>query len=284
MSWKEKVSFSSFCYQVHFSTLDLLNNQRADLTQTDWRLLSNIFHAYDKFHACNLTKKSFVSQQSQTPLRLTAVEHGTTAMRSFVSSIPDFQILTDYEQCSLLKRNWQAITGLSVLLILRDLPVFDCWEYTSNAIKVYGTEVVYRARKIRNRLDPDSTLNKLMLVIHAFSSSCLIVDVPRSKQNDSLILGTFRLLGSQNVYVELVWKYMIYRYGHRETVIRFASLVKSMLDMSSHLADSYVSSQSHHQYVEEMVGANKPSISTNSSSYVPLWGNAWRLLVCSNLQ
>ena len=123
-----------------------------------------------------------------------------------------------------------------------------------------------------------------MLVVHAFSSSCLIMDVPRSKQNDSLILGTFRLMGSQNVYVELVWKYMIYRYGYRETVIRFASLVKSMLDMSSHLAESYVSSQSHHQYVEEMVGENKPSISTNSSSYIPLWDNAWWLFLGSNWQ
>jgi hypothetical protein len=218
--------------------------------------------------------KASVSQPPQSPVRLTIVEHGTSAMRSFVSSIPDFQILTDYEQCSLLKRNWQAITGLSVLLILRDSPVFDSCEYASNAIKVYGMEVVRRARRIRNRLDPDSLLIKLMLVIHAFSSNCLIVEAPRSQQNDSLILGTFRLFGSQNVYVELVWKYMIYRYGYRDTVLRFASLVKQMLDMSSHLADSYIQSESHHQYVDEMVGENKPSLSANASTYTPLWGNA----------
>lgn len=180
--------------------MDLLNDPRADLTEREWRLLTNISHAHDKLYACGLRAKSFVSQQLQNPMRLAIVEHGTAAIRSFVSSIPDFQILADYEQCSLLKRNRQAITGLSVLLMLRDSPVFDCWEYTANAIKVYGAEVVQRARQIRSRLDPDSTLNKLMLVVHAFSSSSLIMDVPRSKQNDSLILGTFRLMGSQKMF------------------------------------------------------------------------------------
>ena len=218
-------------------------------------------------------KRASVSQQANSQPRLPIVEHGTAAMRSFVSSIPDFQILTTDEQSSLLKRNWQAITGLSVLLVLRDSAAFDGPEYTSNAIEVYGTEVVQRARRIRSRMDPDSTLTKLMLVVHTFSSNCLIMAAPRSKQNDSLILGTFRLLGSQNVFVELVWTYMIYRYGYRETVIRFASLVKQMLDMSSHLADSYLTSRAHHQFVDEMVGENKLLVSNNSSSYVPLWGN-----------
>ena len=114
-----------------------------------------------------------------------------------------------------------------------------------------------------------------MLVIHAFSASCLIVDVPRSKPSDSLVLGTFRLLGSQNVYVELVWKYMIYRYGYRETVIRFASLVKSMLDMSSHLAECYTGSGVYRQFVDEMITENKRSMARNYNSYIPVWGHAW---------
>ena len=194
-------------------------------------------------------------------------------MRSFFSAIPDFQILTVNEQCSLLERNGQAITCVSLGSVLRDSGFVYCAEAVADAIKMYGVEVVYRAGRIRDRLDVDSTLIKLMLVIHAFSASCLIVDVPRSKPSDSLILGTFRLLGSQNVYVELVWKYMIYRYGYRETVIRFASLVKSMLDMSSHLVDCYSSVEVCRHYVDEAVDENKLTMSKNSSGYVPVWGN-----------
>jgi hypothetical protein len=239
--------------------------------------LSNILHAYENSstlpYARDLIKQSSVVPISKNAIRFAIIDHEVGAMRSFFSSIPDFQILTVSEQCSLLERNGQAITCVSLGLILRDSGFVYCPEAVADAIRMYGVEVVYRAACIRSRLDLDSTLVKLMLVIHAFSASCLIVDAPRSKQNDTLLLGTFRLLGSQNVYAELVWKYMIYRYGYREAVNRFASLVKQMLDMSSHLVDCYSSIEVCREFVDEAVDENKHLMSKNSNGYVPVWGN-----------
>ena len=63
-----------------------------------------------------------------------------------------------------------------------------------------------------------------MLIILTFSSNLSVLTFPNKLPSDTFLLGTFRLLGSQNVYVELLWQYMLYRYGYNQTVIRFAYL------------------------------------------------------------
>ncbi len=56
-------------------------------------------------------------------------------------------------------------------------------------------------------------------------------DTATSEQTDSLP-NTKRLLEIQNIYVEMMFKYMIYRYGYDEATSRFASIIKHLLDQS----------------------------------------------------
>ena len=194
-------------------------------------------------------------------------------MRSFLRSIPDFQILTSSEQSSLLERNLQGISGLTFTLVSRDTCVIDHSPSLTEAIRFYGFEVVCRAQQLKNRLDPDSTLVKLMLPVLAFSSNCVILDVPRTGHHDSLLLGTFRLLGSQNVFVEILWRYLVYRYGDLEAVKRFSGLVKQMLDEIDHVAKIYKSNKVHQQFLDQTFHEFKLSSSNRMAVCVPLWGN-----------
>lgn len=86
-----------------------------------------------------------------------------------------------------------------------------------------------QTKRITKQLDFDSTIVKIMLMILAFLSCCLVSNVDENIYNDSLLLVTYRLLGYQNVFVELLWKYMIYRYGFYDTVHRFARLIMLLL-------------------------------------------------------
>ena len=49
---------------------------------------------------------------------------------------------------------------------------------------------------------------------------------------DSIFFETKRLFDIQNVYIEVMFKYMIYRFGYQEAALRFAALIKSLLDQS----------------------------------------------------
>jgi hypothetical protein len=45
------------------------------------------------------------------------------------------------------------------------------------------------------------------------------------------------LLRIENIYVEILFKYMVYRYGYREASSRFASLIKNSLDQNLMVLD-----------------------------------------------
>jgi hypothetical protein len=69
-----------------------------------------------------------------------------------------------------------------------------------------------------SRATPDTSASdlifiKLILMKLTFSSNLFTVNEKKNFHEDNLLYGTFRLFGSQNVYVELMWNYMIYRYG-----------------------------------------------------------------------
>jgi hypothetical protein len=66
---------------------------------------------------------------------------------------------------------------------------------------------------------------------------------------------------------------MIYRYGFHETVIRFASLVKEMLDVIDHLTKTYISNKSHQDFIDTAFNGDKQSFTTSLSEHVPLWGH-----------
>jgi hypothetical protein len=49
---------------------------------------------------------------------------------------------------------------------------------------------------------------------------------------NSILFDTKRLFYIQNIYIEIMFKYMIYQFGYNEASLRFAALVKSFLDQS----------------------------------------------------
>lgn len=49
---------------------------------------------------------------------------------------------------------------------------------------------------------------------------------------NSIFFNTKHLLDIQNIYIDIMFKYMIYRFGYQEACLRFAALIKSLLDQS----------------------------------------------------
>jgi hypothetical protein len=264
---------------LQLPTLDLLRNDRSSLTTAQWTLLSNVLHAYDTFSLLptlhqilnNLSSSSYeVRFDARNALAIIGCIY--TSMQSFVQSTPDFQILTVNEQWSLFERNLHGISGLCSSLVFRDTNFFENSECYQSYAVVYGSHVMKQSHRLIKQLDRNSTLLKLILITIAFSPNCFIVDVHENMNNDSLVHGAFRLLGSQNVFVELLWKYMLYRYGYHEAVLRFTGLIKHVLDMIRHAASIYMSNEVHHDFVDDVVDKTKETLIVNQNELIPLWG------------
>ncbi len=98
------------------------------------------------------------------------------------------------------------------------------------------------------------------------------MNVHKNMHNDRLGFGTFHLYGSQNVYVELLWKYIIYRYSYSDTVLHFNKLVKHMLDMIKHTATIYTSHETHHDFVDDVIEKIKEKLIISENKSIALWG------------
>jgi hypothetical protein len=195
-----------------------------------------------------------------------------SSMRSVINSIPDFRILTENEQCSLFQRNLTGITNLYSVLVFSDTGIINNSDYIKSFTLVYGIEMMLQLTYINKLLNIDFTTIKLMLIILAFSSNYSTVDVHEMTFNDSLLHGTHRLLGSQNVYVEVLWKYMVYQYGYYDSALRFAQLIEFLLNLIKSSTYAYINNTTYHNLVNDVIQKSKQWLITNQNEQVPLWG------------
>jgi hypothetical protein len=195
-----------------------------------------------------------------------------TSTESFINSTADFQVLTIAEKTSLYQRNLHGILNLCATFILRLSGMFDSSKNDKILISIYGHDIFQQTRRIAMQFDYDLVITKFMLITLAFSSNCYRIDEKEKIHNDSLLSGTFRLLGSQNVYVEILWKYMIYRYNYYDASLRFARLIKHILDLLQISGNASQDNELHQSFVEEITVLTEQSLTINENEFVPLWG------------
>jgi hypothetical protein len=88
------------------------------------------------FHV-NHAKSSFLEMVSSRKF-VVSIE----SMRLFISSTPDFQVLSVNEQQSLFERNLHGIPSLCSNIFFRDIHFLDNPECYSSFITIYGLEII----------------------------------------------------------------------------------------------------------------------------------------------
>jgi hypothetical protein len=255
-----------------------LHHERS-LSSTEQKLISNIVHAYDIFsklpQMCQAIESLSVLPNKirfdeKTAFEIVSLMY--TSMQLFIRSSPDFQILTTSEQYSLFERNFHAITILYSVPVLQDAVIINKSRFIDIFTIAYGSEILLPVKHLNQQLDLDSTILKLVLIVLAFSSNCFIVDLYENMFNDSLLYGTHRLLGSQNVYIELLWKYMIHHHDYNNSVLRFSRLIQLFLSLIKYSAIAYMNNTTHRELVDNILGKTKQLLMSEHNEQVQLWG------------
>lgn len=259
--------------------MNLLSNDVSCLNKSNWTLLSNVIHAFDKFSPLNEVQIT-IQHLSNNPIN---VQHNLQQAKNIVglicqsvllsiSTTADFRIMTTDEQCSLVYRSIRGIWTFYSMFICHLCNLFDNATTRKVMIPLYGYRDVERVRLISLRLDPDVALVKFLLMVLSFSSNCFVVDYDQTKERDCLLTGTYRLFGSQNYYIETLWKYMIYRYGFIESVKRYSAMIKVMLDEIELGSTIFNNNQIHHNLANEILQKTSQSLFIDRNKNVPLWG------------
>ncbi|CAF2059324.1 unnamed protein product [Rotaria magnacalcarata] len=217
------------------SPLDLLNNDRSLLTEEQKSRVTNVIHTYDTKSPVSHIR-NLLSTQLKHPVKMRLKMAKTNILEIIISmyqgilpffeTLPEFQTMHRCDQNELIERNLEYVGGFNAILVFRDAEV--------------PRRVVDDAVNVALRTDTDVTLIKLLIPILLFSTSCFI-RASNSVHNkyqffetamNSIFYNTKRLFHIQNIYIEIMFKYMIYRFGYNEASLRFAALIKSFLDQS----------------------------------------------------
>lgn len=195
-------------------------------------------------------------------LQITAIIHCTA----------DFRIMTVGEQSSLFHRNMLGLLAIDSIYFFRESGMFDNGSSSQALVPLYTSENIYSSKLLTIRLDDDATLFKLLLITLLFSSNGYPLDAFHRPKKDSLLQGTFRLFGSQNVYAALTWNYLTYHYGFRQAVKRFDALIKLCLDALCLTATIYQENQAHQWLTNRLAEESERSLTLNEDDQTPLWG------------
>lgn len=255
--------------------MDLLENSRLLLNNFQLTLLSNVLHAFDRFSLVpSMLELIQCSHDIQPNLFDTFNLFASfyTTVESFINSTADFRVLTVAEQRSLFQRNLHGLFNYCGTFMLRDAGMFDNQRNENLLVPLYGHEIVQQAKRIIMRLDSDSIIIKFIHIIFAFSTNCFTVNYDSDMNQDPLLHGTFRLFGSQNLYTEILWQYMLFRYDYQESVVRFAGLVKHMLDLIYLSTEIYGHNVHHQTLVDDLVEEAKTALILDEQTIEPLWG------------
>ena len=136
-----------------------------------------------------------------------------------------------HEQYFLFRRNFNNIANLYAAFVFLHTGVNYNTRVMTGFASIYGSEMMSELVCISKRLEIDAIIIKLMFVILAFSSNCSMVDYHSEVHHDSLMTGTFRMMGSQDVYLTVLWKYMICQYGYKKASYLFSQLIQFSLNL-----------------------------------------------------
>ncbi|CAF1500913.1 unnamed protein product [Adineta ricciae] len=145
---------------------------------------------------------------------------------------PYFYSLPLDAQKYLVHHNIYATSSLKALYLTRQADLWNNEDFQISYIELYNESTLKRTAAMSQRLDPNGLYVKIMLYIIAFSSNYSIVNY-NALENSSDSSNLKRLTSVQDICASLLWKYLTYQYSFQESVIRYSSLIKILLDILS---------------------------------------------------
>ncbi|CAF1638952.1 unnamed protein product [Adineta ricciae] len=217
---------------VLIPTLNLLHSDESNFSIEQWNSISNLIHCYDQYGPF-LMSQQYVSEQTQLP---TKIRYKTSSINKFYALVymkiqqifeknDDYQSLCSQDRASLTHRAVKHASGYATAVVIKQLKLYDDPLFFKISEFLFNSHVMTSARSLNSYVDEDLTFNKLVVAALFFSTT--YVTIFDSSPIDNFI-DIRRIISIQDQYIELAWKYMVYKHDYRHSVLRFIQLLRSI--------------------------------------------------------
>ena len=244
------------------------------------KIFSNISTAYNRFTVSRKINEIIKNFFSKSPNKIHSLNDSIREIISlcykslhlFISSTPDFRVLTSSEQISLYQRNFPSLVCFYSIITLKDIFLYDYNPSIDLFSMIYRTDLISSMKIIQCAKRFDGNFLKIMLIIFAFSSNSLTINFSNSIDQDNLLYGTHRLLGSQNFYVDFMWKYLQSKYKEKDCFLQFLHLIGLFLNLIQSIMDRFQTNNLFSLSIDCLMNSIKQSLIKNQFEQMPLWG------------
>jgi hypothetical protein len=137
---------------------------------------------------------------------------------------------------ALIQHNIYLTSCLNAVFISVEVDLWSNMDFGMSYNQLFGSDYFTKFAGEPKRMDPNGTLFKIVIFIIVFSSNYSIVTFDK-RQNIRYMSNSIDLIHIQDIFITLLWKYLIYLYEYTEAIIRYCSLVKTVLDILHELED-----------------------------------------------
>jgi hypothetical protein len=222
------------------------------MTESDWSKIHQVQAAYKE--AIELNKVIGVppypsAHPIHSTLELIRVPTylASTRLITYLKKVPEFALLDSDDRVTLVKHNLLAVVFMHNVLIYDPLadtyhehntedPVFQGKDW----IGILGEEFYYDLTstviKLIKLLEYDRVIVKLLLLIILYTKGFCGYDI----MHEPSLNDMSTVLSTQNMYVDILYKYCIYQYGLKRTVGLFTNLINQLFSiqrLAVHLKD-----------------------------------------------
>lgn len=141
----------------------------------------------------------------------------------------DLRCLSSCACRALLTHNVFCIGNINGSFLVHESNALQNPTYILACKALFGDESITRYARDNDRFLSNGNIYKLFIFVLIFSSNCSIV-VFNADEDLRIISSSIELIHVQNIYVTMLWKYLIYIYGHHGAVMCFTKIIKNVLD------------------------------------------------------
>lgn len=130
----------------------------------------------------------------------------------------DFLRLPSNDRLKIHRNSQISLKIFSTLSIIRQCRLPDQTGFLPSCVNLFGMKLIDLMKNFLEQLDSDFNVMKLVFFIFLFST-----------MNDQIDFNSKTIRQIQEKYIELTWKYLLWKCDYRQTVIFFSNLPRCLI-------------------------------------------------------
>jgi hypothetical protein len=147
----------------------------------------------------------------------------------------DVTSLCPHDRSILLRNTIKYVASLGTCLIARYTRLLDNTALYKSSEALYGSATLANGVRAIEQLDFDGTFVKLVLALLVFSTFHYIYYTNMAPDN---LINIKAVLCIQDMYAELAWRYLLYKYDHERAVICFSNLMRCLFSVNDTIVEA----------------------------------------------